>query len=86
MTYLHDSPLRYHGDLCSANCLIDSRWVVKLSDFGLYELKKGGIGTNDSGNNNNLQENELYDEDTIINVRRGSADSKKITVKYESKY
>lgn len=41
MIYLHDSPLRFHGTLRTSNCLIDSRWVVKLSDFGLYAFKQG---------------------------------------------
>ncbi|XP_015839153.1 guanylate cyclase 32E [Tribolium castaneum] len=41
MIYLHDSPVRFHGALHSANCLVDSRWVVKLADFGLREFKKG---------------------------------------------
>lgn len=95
MLYLHDSPIRCHGNLCTANCLIDSRWVVKLSDFGLYAFKRGGgsggggnVNENgcDSGNNNNLHDNnDLYDDDIMIPVRRGSADSRKITVKYESK-
>ena len=94
MTYLHDSPLRVHGSLCTSNCLIDSRWVLKLSDFGLYAFKKGGnsCGGNsynhscDGGNNNLCDNNELYDDEMLqIPVRRGSTDSKKITVKYESK-
>lgn len=94
MTYLHESPLRVHGNLCTSNCLIDSRWVVKLSDFGLYAFKKGGGSANvvnnyngcDGGNNNLCDNNELYDEDLLLlPVRRGSTDSKKITVKYESK-
>ena len=34
MVFLHDSPLRFHGKLKSTNCLIDSRWVLKISDFG----------------------------------------------------
>ncbi|XP_055593126.1 speract receptor isoform X2 [Uranotaenia lowii] len=41
MIYLHDSPMRWHGTLRTSNCLIDSRWVVKLSDFGLYAFKQG---------------------------------------------
>lgn len=40
MLYLHDSPLRYHGNLKASNCLVDSRWVVKLADFGLSEFKR----------------------------------------------
>lgn len=40
MLYLHDSPLKYHGNLKSSNCLVDSRWVLKLTDFGLQEFKK----------------------------------------------
>ncbi|KRT86564.1 Adenylate and Guanylate cyclase [Oryctes borbonicus] len=41
MIYLHESPIRFHGSLHTANCLVDSRWVVKLSDFGLGEFKCG---------------------------------------------
>ncbi|VVC38134.1 Adenylyl cyclase class-4/guanylyl cyclase,Receptor, ligand binding region,Protein kinase [Cinara cedri] len=40
MLYLHDSPLKYHGNLKASNCLVDSRWVLKLTDFGLQEFKK----------------------------------------------
>ncbi|KAL1132652.1 hypothetical protein AAG570_010604 [Ranatra chinensis] len=41
LIYLHDSALRFHGNLKASNCLVDSRWVVKLADFGFDEFKNG---------------------------------------------
>nr|KAG5701206.1 hypothetical protein BaRGS_008582 [Batillaria attramentaria] len=39
LIYIHSSPIVSHGDLKSSNCLVDSRWVVKISDFGLRKFK-----------------------------------------------
>jgi len=39
MEYIHRSPLKFHGRLKSSNCLLDSRWVIKLTDFGLGHLR-----------------------------------------------
>lgn len=40
MTYLHkNSSISVHGNLKSSNCLVTSRWVVKLSGFGLPEIR-----------------------------------------------
>jgi serine/threonine protein kinase len=42
MIYLHDSSeIKSHGKLKSSNCVVDSRWVVKITDFGLHEFLKG---------------------------------------------
>ncbi|KAJ7340159.1 guanylate cyclase [Desmophyllum pertusum] len=39
MVYLHSTELKYHGNLKSSNCLIDSRWTLKLTDYGLTSLR-----------------------------------------------
>lgn len=38
LTYLHSSDIEFHGRLKSSNCLVSSRFVVKLSDYGLNSL------------------------------------------------
>lgn len=53
MRYVHHSPLKYHGNLKSRNCIVDSRWVLKLTDFGLpgiYANQKFSRTLNISGN------------------------------------
>ena len=42
MIYLHDSPIRSHGNLTTSHCLVDSRWVVKITEFGIHEFKSSG--------------------------------------------
>ncbi|CAH1775516.1 unnamed protein product, partial [Owenia fusiformis] len=40
LTYLHSSKLVSHGSLKSSNCLIDSRWQLKISGYGLSRITK----------------------------------------------
>ncbi|CAH0723052.1 unnamed protein product, partial [Brenthis ino] len=35
MRYLHSSPVRVHARLSSRNCVVDSRWVLRITDYGL---------------------------------------------------
>ncbi|XP_022901089.2 retinal guanylyl cyclase 2 isoform X1 [Onthophagus taurus] len=35
MKYLHSTPIRIHGYLTSRNCVIDARWVLKVTDYGM---------------------------------------------------
>ena len=38
MRYLSNSTIRCHGNLKSRNCVVDSRWVLKVTDFRLNEM------------------------------------------------
>ncbi len=35
MNFLHGSDLQVHGRLKSSNCVVDSRFTLKITDFGL---------------------------------------------------
>ncbi|XP_072932274.1 guanylate cyclase 32E-like [Epargyreus clarus] len=48
LTYLHDSDLISHGNLTSSNCLVDRRWVLQITDYGLHTLKSGCVVTEDA--------------------------------------
>lgn len=39
MHYLHNSVIKSHGSLKSSNCLVDSRFVLKIADFGMHFLR-----------------------------------------------
>ncbi|XP_055636571.1 atrial natriuretic peptide receptor 1 isoform X4 [Toxorhynchites rutilus septentrionalis] len=39
MTFLHSTDIHSHGALKSSNCVVDSRFVLKITDFGLHQLR-----------------------------------------------
>ncbi|XP_067259449.1 atrial natriuretic peptide receptor 1 isoform X1 [Chanodichthys erythropterus] len=45
MDYLHHSPLHCHGHLSSSSCVVDSRFVLKVTDFGLNALRRSDSGS-----------------------------------------
>lgn len=40
MNFIHGSSIEYHGRLKSSNCVIDGRFMVKVTDYGLRSLHK----------------------------------------------
>ncbi len=50
MSFLHSCPLHSHGTLKSSNCLVDSRWTVKVSGFGMAAFR----------NDRNSQDEDIY--------------------------
>ncbi|XP_061177003.1 atrial natriuretic peptide receptor 1-like [Saccostrea echinata] len=39
MEYIHSSSIRFHGHLNSQNCVIDSRFVLKVTDYGIRSIR-----------------------------------------------
>lgn len=39
MAFLHNSVIVSHGNLKSSNCVVDSRFVLKITDYGLESLQ-----------------------------------------------
>ncbi|KAK3526850.1 hypothetical protein QTP86_000711 [Hemibagrus guttatus] len=51
MNYLHNSYIGSHGNLKSSNCVVDSRFVLKITDYGLASFRSS---------NENEDSHELY--------------------------
>lgn len=39
MKYLHNSSVNYHGWLTSRNCILDSRFILKITDYGVAKFR-----------------------------------------------
>ncbi|GAA6079562.1 atrial natriuretic peptide receptor 1 isoform X1, partial [Tachysurus ichikawai] len=50
MSFLHNSVIGCHGNLKSSNCLVDSRFVLKITDYGLVSFR----------NENSLEDTHAY--------------------------
>ncbi|KAK3910945.1 Receptor-type guanylate cyclase Gyc76C [Frankliniella fusca] len=72
MLYIHSSVLVCHGNLKSSNCVVTSRWVLKITDFGLHELRhsaeSGSIGEHQYFRNQFWKAPELL-RDSSISIR-----------------
>jgi len=39
MTFIHNSVIVSHGNLKSSNCVVDNRFVLKITDYGLSSIR-----------------------------------------------
>ncbi|ESP01159.1 hypothetical protein LOTGIDRAFT_176453, partial [Lottia gigantea] len=60
MIYLHASEIRCHGNLKSTNCVVDSRFVVKITDFGLRHFREDNMASIDELDNTNSSSRCMY--------------------------
>lgn len=72
MTFLHDSDLLFHGNLKSSNCVITSRWVLQLTDFGLSELRAASstLAALDPASSHAYYQNMLWIAPELLRERR----------------
>jgi len=61
MIYLHKSVFQSHGYLSSANCHVDSKWVLKVSGFALHAFRK-----EDRGEQVNNSCSQIYLQDFVV--------------------
>ncbi|KAL5007127.1 hypothetical protein ScPMuIL_015933 [Solemya velum] len=66
MIYIHSTELKYHGSLRSSNCVVDSRFVLKITDFGLHEFLSGGITEKE---NNRFYEKLLWAAPELLRIK-----------------
>jgi len=55
LSFIHASELQCHGNLKSSNCVVDGRFVLKLTDFGLHELRRKSELDSDRGSYEQLK-------------------------------
>ena len=47
MLFIHSSEIKCHGNLTSANCVVDSRFTLKITDFGVPLLQSTSYESED---------------------------------------
>jgi hypothetical protein len=64
MIFIHNSPLGCHGNLKSSNCVVTSRWVLQVTDFGLHDLRQ--CAENDSIGEHQYFRSKHFRYDTVM--------------------
>ncbi|XP_057366529.1 receptor-type guanylate cyclase Gyc76C-like [Daphnia carinata] len=70
MMHLHKTDLHFHGNLKSSNCVVTSRWVLQITDYGLHELR--AAAEKDAMGDHELYRNLLWKAPELLNDQSGS--------------
>ncbi|KAK1122590.1 hypothetical protein K0M31_009035 [Melipona bicolor] len=70
MAYLHASEVKSHGNLKSSNCVVDSRFVLKITDFGLHELRKANSTDEDYEDSYAYWRGQLWTAPELLQMER----------------
>ncbi|KAL6262939.1 hypothetical protein P5V15_005727, partial [Pogonomyrmex californicus] len=70
MVYLHASELKSHGNLKSSNCVVDSRFVLKIADFGLHELRRTSTDEDDGKDSYAYWRKQLWTAPELLRTER----------------
>ncbi|KAL6445937.1 hypothetical protein ACFW04_000963 [Cataglyphis niger] len=70
MAYLHASEVKSHGNLKSSNCVVDSRFVLKIADFGLHELRRTNVDEEIDRNSYAYWRRQLWTAPELLRMER----------------
>ncbi|KAF5272833.1 hypothetical protein FQR65_LT00429 [Abscondita terminalis] len=66
MHYLHNSEIKTHGSLKSSNCVVDSRFVLKITDFGIQFLRMHTRGDSIDENSHSFWQRQLWTSPELL--------------------
>ena len=61
MLFINESEIKCHGNLKPSNCLVDSRWMLQITDFGLNALCE-------PDSSDSIDEEKYYERELIFNI------------------
>ncbi|XP_051901702.1 LOW QUALITY PROTEIN: atrial natriuretic peptide receptor 1-like [Pristis pectinata] len=73
MAFLHNSVIGCHGNLKSSNCVVDSRFVLKIADYGLATFRS----TLNSEDQHSLYAKKLWTAPEILRMESPSTGTQK---------
>lgn len=66
LRYLHESDLRVHGNLKSTNVLVTNLWVLRLTNFGLLELRSTNAASESNKDDYQLYRSQLWRSPEVL--------------------